>query len=425
MNPVEVILAKRRGEEHAHDDLEAFVLGFVGGEIPDYQVAAWLMAVCWRGMSERETADLTRIMAASGDQLDLAALPHTLDKHSTGGVGDKTTIVLAPLVASLGGTIAKMSGRGLGHTGGTIDKLESIPGFRATLSESEFLRQARDIGVAVTGQSGELAPADGLLYALRDATATVASVPLIASSVMSKKLASGARSLVLDVKVGHGAFMKSEEEARALAGAMVAIGRHAGRNVRAVLSNMDEPLGNAVGHAVEVIEALATLRGDGPPDVRALVLVLATEVLQASGLDLDEGDVAAALADGRAAERFERWIAAQGGDVSALDALEVAPNTSVWRATSSGELLALDAERVGLAVARLGGGRRRKGDAIDLAVGAHVHVKVGDHVSAGDALVTLLHRGGSAVEDALLALEGAARIGSSEVRRPLVLDVVR
>jgi pyrimidine-nucleoside phosphorylase len=427
LDPVDVILEKRRGEAHSRERLEAFVGGYVRGEVPDYQVAAWLMAVCWRGMSERETADLTLVMAASGHQLDLSAFEHAVDKHSTGGVGDKTTLVLAPLVAALGATVAKMSGRGLGHTGGTIDKLESIPGFVATLDEERFLRQAREIGVAVTGQSGDLTPADGLLYALRDATGTVASVPLIASSVMSKKLAGGARSIVLDVKIGHGAFMKTEAEARALAGAMVAIGRHAGRTVRAVLSNMDEPLGAAVGHALEVREALATLRGEGPPDLRELVLVLATHVLEASGLVHGRAEVAAALDDGRALERFHRWIAAQGGDVSALDALEVAPDTHAWRASEGGVLRGLDAERVGLAVQRLGGGRRHKGDEVDLGVGATVHAKVGDAVSAGEPLLTLHHRGGRGVEGALEALTGAATIAASGAadRRPLVVAVLR
>jgi pyrimidine-nucleoside phosphorylase len=424
IDPVDVILEKRRGEPHTRARLEALVLGYVRGEIPDYQMAAWLMAVCWRGMSDRETADLTEIMAASGHQLDLGAFAHSVDKHSTGGVGDKTTLVLVPLVASLGATVAKMSGRGLGHTGGTVDKLESIPGFRATLDEDTFMRQAHEIGVALTGQSGDLTPADGLLYALRDATGTVASVPLIASSVMSKKLAGGARSIVLDVKCGQGAFMKSEDEARDLARTMVAIGAHAGRTVRAVLSNMDQPLGHAVGHTLEVREALAALRGGGPGDLRELVVVLATELLEASGLVQGRESVEHALDDGRALARFERWVEAQGGDVSSLDRLEVAPDTHAWRASETGALAALDAESVGLAVQRLGGGRRQKGDAIDVGVGATVHVKVGEHVSAGDTLLTLHHRGGRGLEGALEALDGAARIGDAASAR-LILDVVR
>jgi pyrimidine-nucleoside phosphorylase len=327
---VDVILAKRHGLEHDRATLEAFVLGYVRGEVPDYQVAAWLMAVVWRGMTPQETADLTEVMADSGERLDLSGFPHAVDKHSTGGVGDKTTLVLAPLLAELGASVPKMSGRGLGHTGGTIDKLESIPGFRATLDEAAFLRQVRSVGVAVTGQTKTLAPADGLLYALRDATGTVASLPLIASSIMSKKLAGGAGSLVLDVKVGSGAFMKTEAEARALAEAMVDIGRRAGRNVRAVLSSMAEPLGHAIGNALEVREAIEALRGGGPSDLRSLTIALATEALDACGLPHDPERVARALDDGSAYARFERWVAAQGGDVAALARLEVAPDEAPW-----------------------------------------------------------------------------------------------
>jgi len=422
---VDVILAKRRGEAHDRATLEGFIGGYVRGEVPDYQVAAWLMAVVWRGMTARETADLTEVMADSGERLDLAEFAHPVDKHSTGGVGDKTTLVLAPLLAALGASVAKMSGRGLGHTGGTIDKLEAIPGFRAELDQADFFRQVREVGVAVTGQTKALAPADGLLYALRDATGTVASLPLIASSIMSKKLAGGARTIVLDVKVGHGAFMRTQDEARGLAAAMVAIGAHAGRTVRAVLSNMDEPLGFAVGHALEVREAVATLRGGGPPDLRELVVALATELLEAAGLVTDADEVEVALDDGRALRRFERWVAAQGGDVARIDDLDVAPDTVDWRADASGFLASLDAQRVGAAVGQLGGGRRQKGDALDLGVGAVVRAKVGDPVNAGDALVTLHHRGAAGLDAALSTLEGAAVISDRRERRPLILEVVR
>ena len=422
---VDVILAKRRGEAHDRATLEGFIGGYVRGEVPDYQVAAWLMAVVWRGMTARETADLTEVMADSGARLDLAEFAHPVDKHSTGGVGDKSTLVLAPLLAALGASVAKMSGRGLGHTGGTIDKLEAIPGFRAELDQADFFRQVREVGVAVTGQTKALAPADGLLYALRDATGTVASLPLIASSIMSKKLAGGARTIVLDVKVGHGAFMRTQDEARGLAAAMVAIGAHAGRTVRAVLSNMDEPLGFAVGHALEVREAVATLRGGGPPDLRELVVALATELLEAAGLVTDADEVEVALDDGRALRRFERWVAAQGGDVARIDDLDVAPDTVDWRADASGFLASLDAQRVGAAVGQLGGGRRQKGDALDLGVGAVVRAKVGDPVNAGDALVTLHHRGAAGLDAALSTLEGAAVISDRRERRPLILEVVR
>jgi len=424
LRAIDVILAKRAGAAHDRATLEAFVGGYVRGEVPDYQVAAWLMAVVWRGMTPEETADLTEVMAESGDRLDLADLPNVVDKHSTGGVGDKTTLVLAPLLAELGASVAKMSGRGLGHTGGTIDKLEAIPGFQATLEEGAFLRQVRAIGLAVTGQTKALAPADGLLYALRDATGTVASLPLIASSIMSKKLAGGARAIVLDVKVGSGAFMKSEAEARTLAEAMVDIGRRTGRRVRALLTNMAEPLGHAVGNALEVREAIAALRGGGPADLRALTVALAVEALDACGLPQGAERVAAALDDGRAYERFERWIAAQGGDVAALDRLEVAPDQEFWRAQRGGVVAGYDAEAIGRAVQRLGGGRAAKGDRLDLGVGLTMHAKIGDPVRAGQALATLHHRGGRGLDDAVSALADAVRIAPDAVAAPLLLDIV-
>lgn len=424
-NPVDVILAKRRGETHDHATLEAFVRGYQHGEVADYQVAAWLMAVLWRGMSDAETADLTQVLADSGARLDLSALPHPVDKHSTGGVGDTATLVLAPLVAALGGTVAKLSGRGLGHSGGTIDKLEAIPGFSATLDREAFMRQAREVGVVVSGQSADLAPADGLLYALRDATGTVESIPLIASSIMSKKLAGGARSLVLDVKTGSGAFMKRDEDARALAQAMVRIGHHAGLAVRAVRTGMDEPLGRAVGNALEVHEALAVLRGEARGALREVVVVLANELLDASGLPHGRDAVEAALDDGRALERFERWIAAQGGDVAALDTLDLAPGRATWRADAAGTLRRVDAERIGAAVVRLGGGRARKGDAIDPGVGLVMHARIGDAVDAGAPLATLYHRDGRGLEAAQAALVGAAEIGAPTEPAPVVLEVIR
>lgn len=425
LNPVDVILAKRRGETHDRATLEAFVFGYQRGEVADYQVSAWLMAVLWRGMSDAETADLTQVLADSGARLDLSSLPYPVDKHSTGGVGDTATLVLAPLVAALGGTVAKLSGRGLGHSGGTIDKLEAIPGFSATLDRDAFLRQAREVGVVVSGQSADLAPADGLLYALRDATGTVESIPLIASSIMSKKLAGGARSLVLDVKTGSGAFMKRDEDARALAQAMVRIGRHAGLAVRAVRTRMDEPLGSAVGNALEVNEALAVLRGEARGALREVTVVLASELLDAAGLIGDRSQVEAALDDGRALQRFERWIAAQGGDVFALSALPLAPGRASWRARASGTLRRVDAERIGAAVVRLGGGRTKKGDAVDPGVGLVMHRRIGDAVDEGDALATLYHRDGRGLEPALAALADAAEIGAPVDRAPVVLEVLR
>jgi len=420
--PVDIILEKRNGAEHAPERLEAFLRGYLQGEVPDYQVSAWLMAVCWHGMTDRETAALTRILATSGDALDLSGLPHTVDKHSTGGVGDKTSLVLAPLLAAAGATVAKMSGRSLGHTGGTVDKLESIPGFASSLSREAFLRQARDVGIVVTGQSKQLAPADGLLYALRDATGTVRSLPLIASSIMSKKLAGGAGSIVLDVKVGSGAFMATPSEARALAETMTAIGRHAGRNVRAVLSSMAQPLGYAVGNALEVREALGCLEGEGPSDLLELCLVLAGQVLDATGLPTSAAELRELIGGGQALERFHRWIAAQGGDVRALAHLDLAPGRDVVRAGANGVLAEVDALTVGRAAHALGAGRSRKDEAIDPGVGVVLHAKVGADVAAGDALATLYHRHGKGLEEARQLMERAVRLADTAPATPLVLE---
>ena len=419
--PLDLIVAKREGREHSEDELRSLVNGFVAGEVPDYQMSAWLMAVCWRGMTPRETADLTLAMADSGDRLDLSELPHTVDKHSTGGVGDKTTLVVAPLLASLGATVAKMSGRGLGHTGGTVDKLESIPGFDVDLSEERFRRQAREVGVVVTGQSKDLAPADGLIYALRDASGTVESLPLIASSIMSKKLAGGARSIVLDVKLGSGAFMRTEEDARRLAEAMTEIGRHAGREVSAVLSSMAEPLGYAVGNAIEVIEAIECLRGGGPADLRELCVTLAAQVLHSAGLAVGRAEVEAALDDGRAYERFELWVGAQGGDVTALSALELAPDEEAVRAGRSGRLARLDARAIGEAAGLLGGGRARKGDAVDHGVGVLLHAKVGDEIRDGEPVATLYHRHGRGLDEAKGRVAKAIAVADQASAPPLIV----
>jgi pyrimidine-nucleoside phosphorylase/thymidine phosphorylase len=426
MRAVDIIEKKRWGGEHSRAELEHLVLGYVQGEIPDYQVSAWLMAICFQGMTPQETAELTEVMAASGEAIDLAGLPHTVDKHSTGGVGDKTSIVLAPLLGACGATAAKMSGRGLGHTGGTIDKLEAVPGYKADLDEEAFLAQAREVGVVLVGQSRALAPADGALYALRDATATVQSLPLIASSIMSKKLASGAKSIALDVKVGSGAFMKTLDEARALARAMIDIGTRAGRNVRAVLSAMDEPLGRAVGNALEVEEAAACLQGRGPRDLRELCVTLAYEVLQASGLKLAREAIAAKLDSGEAYAKLEQWLSAQGGDASRLGRLELAPDRYEIEAERSGYLSRCDALAVGRAVGVLGGGRKHKGDEIDLGVGAMLHAKVGDEVRAGEPLVTLYHRAGRGLGEAVALLKEALVVSEAPVeRQPLVYEVLR
>lgn len=418
MRATDFIAAKRRGEEHNKDALHAFIHGYLQGDIPDYQVAAWLMAVCFQGMTPQETAELTEVMAHSGDMLDLSSLPHTVDKHSTGGVGDKTSLVLAPLLAACGATVAKMSGRGLGHTGGTVDKLESIPGFQVSLDDEAFLQQARSVGVVISGQSKDLAPADGALYALRDASATVESLPLIASSIMSKKLAGGAQAIVLDVKVGSGAFMKTLDEARALAQAMVDIGERTGRRMRAVLSNMSQPLGRAVGHALEVNEAVATLQGEGPEDLRELCVTLAGEVLGASGLDGSPERVSQVLTGGQAFEAFQAWIHAQGGDVKQLGKLELAPDQTSLTADTDGYLTRLDALGVGTAAHLLGGGRSKKGDSIDLGVGVVLHAKLGDPVTAGKPLATLYHRGQRGLDEALERLKQATDVSPERPEVP-------
>ena len=321
MRAVDLIEKKKQGNAHTAEELRFLIDGFTKGEIPDYQMSAWAMAVCFNGMTAEETALLTQYMAESGDQVDLSGLKNTVDKHSTGGVGDKTTLIVAPLVASLGGTVAKMSGRGLGHTGGTVDKLESIPGYQTALSMEEFLNLSQKHGMVVAGQSGDLAPADKKLYALRDVTATVASVPLIASSIMSKKIAAGAKSIVLDVKCGSGAFMKTAEDAKILAEAMVEIGTACGRKMAALITNMDLPLGSAIGNALEVEEAIAVLQGQGPEDLKEVCIALAAQMLSLCrkwSLAQAEAKVKEALQSGAAYAKFEEWITAQGGYLNAF-----------------------------------------------------------------------------------------------------------
>ncbi|SEI86655.1 thymidine phosphorylase [Deinococcus reticulitermitis] len=426
----DLLQKKRDGGEHTRAELEALVLGFTRGEVPDYQLSAWLMAVFLRGMTPQETADLTLTMAASGDQLDLAGLSHTVDKHSTGGVGDKTSLVLTPMLAALGLTVAKMSGRGLAHTGGTIDKLESFPGWTAELPEERFLAQAREIGLALVGQSRDLAPADGKLYALRDVTATVPSLPLIASSIMSKKLASGAQTIVLDVKVGAGAFMGTLPEGEALARVMVEIGTRAGRQVRAVLTDMDTPLGRMAGNSLEVQEALATLRGEGPEDLTELCVALAVEALAAHGEDPAQAEARArqTLRGGSALARFRDFVAAQGGDAGLVDAperLDVAPDRAEVGAPASGFVARIDALSVGRAVLALGGGRERKGEAIDHGVGVELLKKPGEAVQEGEAALRVYHRGGRGLERALdLLAAGLTVAPQAPAPEPLILGRV-
>ena len=398
MRAVDIIARKRDGETLTAEEIRFFVEGYTRGTIPDYQAAAWLMAVVWRGMTAAETAELTMAMAGSGRSLSLRSIaPVVADKHSTGGVGDKTTLVVAPLVAAAGLPVAKMSGRGLGFTGGTLDKLESIPGLRVDLDVDSFLAQVARIGVVVAGQTADLAPADGKLYALRDVTATVPSIPLIASSVMSKKLAAGADVIVLDVKVGLGAFMKTPESARTLAQLMVDVGRSAGRRVLAVLSPMDQPLGAAVGNALEVREAIDALRGGGPPDLREHCLAISAQMLllggRAASLAVAERLAAGVVASGQALARFAELVQAQGGDPRVVEdagrLLPRAPVIAPVLAERGGYVAALNGEVVGLATMRLGAGRERKGDRVDHRVGVVLHKKVGDAVAAGEPLFTL------------------------------------
>ncbi len=397
MRAVDVIARKRDGLSLTAEQIDFFVQGFTQDTIPDYQVAAWLMAVVLRGMDAQETIDLTMAMVRSGEQLDLEDIaPFVVDKHSTGGVGDKTTLVVAPLIAAAGVHVGKMSGRGLGFTGGTLDKLESIPGFRTDLTIDEFRAQLASIGLVVTGQTGDLVPADGKLYSLRDVTATVKSLPLIASSIMSKKIAAGADGIVLDVKVGTGAFMETEEEALELATLMVRIGTKVGRKVRALISDMSQPLGQAVGNALELREAIDTLRGQGPADFRHHCLALASQMLLVAGqvesAATAEEELAGLLDTREALSTFREWIAAQGGDLEYVDDPSRLPTAKISRevpAPRTGYVAALDAREVGLTSMLLGGGRAKKGDNIEHAVGVVLHAKIGDRVEKGQPLLTL------------------------------------
>jgi len=434
MRAVDIIIKKRDGEELTKEEIDFFIEGYTRGDIPDYQAAAWAMAVVLRGMTPEETTHLALAMARSGEMLDLSGVaPMTVDKHSTGGVGDKTTLVVEPVVAACGLVVGKMSGRGLGFTGGTLDKMESIPGFRTNLSTEELLQQLRRIGLALTGQTSELAPADGKLYALRDVTGTIKSIPLIASSVMCKKLAGGAQAIVLDVKVGTGAFMENLEEARQLAELMVSIARLAGRRAVALLSDMNQPLGYAVGNALELKEAIQTLQGDGPDDFRQHCLIVAGHMLAIGGLAQDEEagkEMARAVLDsGRGWERFRALVIAQGGDVRYVDQPERLPTASIIEtvtAPQSGYLSAVQARRVGESAVILGAGRAKKEDPIDHAVGVVVHHKVGDWVEAGQPLFTIHANQRANLDEARqLLLEAHTWSASPVPPLPLFYGVVR
>src|SRR5512135_830250 len=397
MRVIDIIEKKRDGGELTKDEIEFFVQGYARGAIPDYQAAAWCMAVFLRGMTARETADLTLAMAHSGDVLDLHDVaPLVVDKHSSGGVGDKVSLVVVPLVAASGLPVGKMSGRGLSFSGGTLDKLESIAGYRVDLSEAEFRQQLKDHGIVLSGQSKDLAPADGKLYALRDVSGSVPSLPLIASSIMSKKIAAGADAIVLDVKCGSGAFMKTPEEARVLAQTMVDIGKNLKRKVIALIGDMDQPLGHAIGNALEVKEAIDTLHGHGPADFTEHCLVVAAHMLHVGQKvqSVEEGRALAErlLADGSGYRKFLELVQAQGGDGEMVDRPERLPHASIVRAVKAdrtGHVHRINALEVGLTSVDLGAGRAKKGDPIDYAVGILLHVKVADRVEAGQVVFTI------------------------------------
>ncbi|GIK73431.1 MAG: thymidine phosphorylase [Chloroflexota bacterium] len=433
MNPVDIITKKRDGGELTRAELDYFVRGVVEGAIPDYQIAAWLMAVYFRGMTDQETTDLTLAMAASGEQLDLHdVLPGAVivDKHSSGGVGDKTTLAVGPIAAACGLPVGKMSGRGLSFSGGTIDKLESIHGWRGELSEAHFRRQLQEIGLVIAAQTANLAPADKILYALRDVTGTVPSLPLIAASIMSKKLAAGADAIVLDVKCGRGAFMETLDDARALARQMVAIGRLAGRKVTALITQMEQPLGLAVGNALEVQEAIATLHGRGPADFQELVETVAGEMLLIAGgaddLAAARTQVSEVIADGRAFAKFRDFVAAQGGDPTLVEHPERLPTAPIQRpvpAPRDGYIHAIDAREVGLTVVDLGGGRLKKSDVIDPAVGVMLARKVGAAAKVGDALCTVHAASEAAATQAVARLQAAYTIDPAPAHPlPILLD---
>ena len=430
IRPAELIERKRDGKELSASELRELVLGYAREEVPDYQMAAFLMAVYFRGLSGAETHALTDAMIASGETIELGrAIGRTcVDKHSTGGVGDKTSIAVGPIVAACGVPFGKMSGRGLGHTGGTLDKLEAIPGFRVELTTGEFVGQVREIGIAIIGQSANLVPADKRLYALRDVTATVDNISLIAASIMSKKIAGGADAIVLDVKVGDGAFMKTLEDAQALGEVMIQLGRRAERRVVCLLTDMDQPLGQAVGNALEIREAVATLRGEGPPDFADLVVASAAHLLALSDLGIDEAQALhrarRAIEDGSALAAYERWIRAQGGDPD-VDALPRAAVVREVLAPRGGVVQRLGAIDVGLAALHLGAGRATKDDAVDHAVGVLCRKKRGDAVEAGEVLAEVHARDRAAADEAASAILAAYEVGEEPPRaRKIVLDVI-
>jgi pyrimidine-nucleoside phosphorylase len=430
----DLIAKKREGEALSTQEIQWIIDGYTKGEIPDYQMSALCMAIYFRDMDDRETYDLTMAMLHSGDTVDLSGVVGVkADKHSTGGVGDKTSLVLCPMVAACGVKMAKLSGRGLGHTGGTIDKLESFPGFSTALGQADFIRCVNENGFAIAGQTGQLCPADKKLYALRDVTATVGSMPLIVSSILSKKLAAGGDIIVLDVKCGSGAFMETKEDAFELARRLTDVGKRAGKKVIAVVTDMDEPLGNAVGNALEVKEALAALRGQYQGDLLELCLTLGTQILEQGGLASTEAEARAQLektiADGSALACFARFVKAQGGDTAAVYDPSLLPQAPVERAVcapTSGYVKHIHAQGVGLVSMHLGGGRATKEDEIDLAVGVVLHKKVGDSVTAGESLATVYAQSETAAAQAAQQLLACYTLTADPVERePFIKGIVK
>ncbi|OJH00867.1 pyrimidine-nucleoside phosphorylase [Staphylococcus hominis] len=430
MRMVDIIEKKRDGQTLTKEEIEFFIEGYTNGDIPDYQASSLAMAIFFQDMNEEERAALTMAMVNSGDVIDLSKINGIkVDKHSTGGVGDTTTLVLAPLVAAVGVPVAKMSGRGLGHTGGTIDKLESIDGFHVEISEADFIKLVNEDQVAVIGQTGNLTPADKKLYALRDVTGTVNSIPLIASSIMSKKIAAGADAIVLDVKTGNGAFMKTLEDAEALAHAMVSIGNNVGRNTMAIISDMSQPLGRAIGNALELKEAIDTLNGQGPEDLTELVLTLGSQMVvlaeRANTLEEARQLLNEAIENGSALDKFKTFLENQGGDASVVNSPELLPTAEYqidYKAKSSGVVSELIANEIGVASMMLGAGRQTKEDDIDLSVGIVLNKKVGDKVNVGESLLTI-HSNRENVDDIIKKLDESIEI-KAQAKTPTLIHKI-
>ena len=431
MRMIDIIEKKRDGMSLTREEIEFFVNGYTRGEVPDYQASSLAMAIFFQDMNDEERAALTMSMVNSGERIDLSDINGIkVDKHSTGGVGDTTTLVLAPLVAAVGVPVAKMSGRGLGHTGGTLDKLESVRGFNVEISEKDFIKLVNDNQVAVIGQSGNLTPADKKLYALRDVTGTVNSIPLIASSIMSKKIAAGADAIVLDVKTGSGAFMKTLDDAEALAHAMVRIGNNVGRNTMAIISDMSQPLGNAIGNALELKEAIATLKGNGPKDLTELVLTLGSQMVvlaeQAASLDEARQMLVDAIKTGKALNKFKTFLSNQGGDDSIVDSPEKLPSAKYqveFKAKKDGFITEIIANEIGVASMMLGAGRQTKEDVIDLGVGIVLNKKVGEHVEKGENILTI-HTNTKKIDDILNKLDNSITIESKGEAPTLIHKII-